>query len=180
VRILYGIENLPRDPSNPRLPSVSVGPAKLRLNSVPLPTDLAPVEPTHEARRTALGAWLLAQCGDYARDRRRFVTAYLDWAEQEITSHRAAIEAQLARFDGLYRPEDFFWSAPRPLPRAWLPDGAGWARADIAFWDGTEALRIDASADVAAQMPPAFQRFWEGEILPTSPFRRPWPDFAPG
>jgi hypothetical protein len=177
LRILYGIETLPRDADNPRLPAVTVGPAPLRINSVPLPADLAPAEPGHAARVAALGDWLLAQCGDYAADRRRFISAYLDWIAGAIAAERAALEQKLARFDGLFAPEDFFWSAPRPLPRAWLPRAGGWERADVVFWDGSQALRLDAALPPDVQMPDALKRFWEGETLPKSPFRRAveWP-----
>jgi hypothetical protein len=177
VRILYGLENLPRDPENPRLPAVTVGPAMLRLNSEPLPADLAPVEPSHAARVAALGDWLLAQCGDYAAERRRFMTSYLDWVAAAIAAHRAELTQKLARFDGLFVAEDFFWSAPRPLPRAWLPSDRGWQGADLVFWDGVQALRIDAALPPDVQLPDALTRFWDAETLPKSPFRRAveWP-----
>jgi hypothetical protein len=177
VRILYGLETLPRDPNNPRLPSVTVGPALLRLNSDALPADVAPVEQSHAARITALGDWLLAQCGDYAADRRRFVSSYLAWVAASIAAHRAELAAQLARFDGLFAPEDFFWSAPRPLPRAWLPREGGWERADLVFWDGRQALRMDPARPPDVQLSDALTRFWAGETLPKSPFRRAveWP-----
>jgi hypothetical protein len=177
VRILYGLETLPRDLQNPRLPAVTVGPAMLRLNSAPLPADLVPAEPGHTARIAALRDWLLGQCGDYAADRRRFVASYLDWAAGAIAAHRAELEQKLARFDGLFAAEDFFWSAPRPLPRAWLPQAGGWERADLVFWDGRPALRIDPALPPDVQLPDGLLRFWNGETLPTSPFRRAveWP-----
>ena len=172
MRILYGLENLPRDPDNPRLPAVTVAAVPLRLNSEPLPADIAPVESLHAARVAALGDWLLAQCGDYAADRRRFVAAYLDWVAAAIAAHRAELAARLARFDGLFQPEDFFWSAPRPLPRAWLPKDGGWQRADMLFWDGSEAIRVDPALPAAMALPESLRRFWQDEGLPKSPFRR--------
>jgi hypothetical protein len=177
VRILYGIETLPRDPHNPRLPSVTVGSAILRLNAEPLAADLAPVEPSHAVRLAALRDWLLAQCGDYAADRRRFVESYLDWVAATVAAHRPELQQRLARFDGLYTPEDFFWSAARPLPRAWLESDGQWQRVDMLFWDGTAALPIDPARAVDGQMPEKFKRFWDGEPLPKSPFRRTieWP-----
>ena len=177
MRILYGLETLPRDPLNPRLPSVTVGAAILRLNSEPLPADLAPVEPSHTACRAALGDWLLAQCGDYAADRRRFVAHYLDWVGAAVTAHREELQQRLARFDGLYTPEDFFWSAPRPLPRAWLESEGKRQRVDMLFWDGAAALPIDPARAVDAQLPEKLKRFWDDELLPKSPFRRTieWP-----
>jgi len=177
VRLLFGLETLPRDPDNPRLPSVTVGAAILRLNSEPLPADLAPVEPSHAARLAALRDWLLAQCGDYAVHRRRFVARYLDWVAARIAAHRPELQQRLACFDGLYAPEDFLWSAPRPLPRAWLESDGQWQRLDMLFWDGAAALPIDPARAVDGQLPEKFKRFWDGERLPKSPFRRTieWP-----
>ena len=177
MRILYGLEGLPRDPHNPRLPRVTVGSAILRLNSEPLPADLAPVEPSHAGHLVALRDWLLAQCGDYAADRRRFVESYLDWVAASIAAHRPALQQRLARFDGLYTPEDFLWSAPRPLPRAWLERDGQWQRVDMLFWDGTAALPVDPARAPDEQLPDALHRFWEAEVLPKSPFRRTieWP-----
>ena len=177
-RILYGLESLPRDPDNPRLPAVTAGPAMLRLNSLPLPADMAPEEPSHAARVSALRDWLLRQCGDYAGDRRRFVEAYLHWVVAALAAARADIAATIVRFDGIYAPQDFFWSAPRPLPRAWLNHEGEWRRFDMLFWDGARALEVDCALPPDMQMPRPLQRFWEGEALPKSPFRRPveWPD----
>lgn len=178
MRILYGLESLPRDPDNPRLPAVTVGAALLRLNSEPLPTDRMPIEPSHAARVAALGDWLLAQCGDYAADRRRFVRTYLDWIAASLAANRETLRDKLARFEGLFAPEDFFWSAPRPLPRAWLPKDGSWVRADMLLWDGSQALAIDPALPPDVALPQGLQRFWEAEALPKSPFRRAidWPE----
>jgi hypothetical protein len=199
-RILFGLDRLPRGLAveDPRLPGVPAGGGLLRLNTDPLPPSaMTEAAGDHPARLAALRGWLEGSCGDYARPRRRFVAIYLDFVAAELARHRAELEAGLARFDGLYVPEDWLWSAPRPLPRAWLPTPDGPVFAEIAFrlQDGPLALvlaepereaplraagiavcRIDPdlpAGDVGAVLGPAFVRFWTGERLPRSPFRRP-------
>jgi len=201
ARILYGLERLPRGiaPDDPHLPGVPEAGGVLRLNTIPLPrATQAEAAPTHPARIAAMRNWLEDSCGDYARTRRAFVAAYLDLIADRIARHRPALEAGLARFGGLYTPEDWFWSAPRPLPRAWLPSPSGPVFAEIAFRlaDGPLALVFadrapeaalraagiklrhigrDALTDHAALESALGEMqgpFWEDEVLPRSPFRR--------
>jgi hypothetical protein len=205
MKLLYGLDRLPAGISiaDERLPNVVVGPAPLRLNSVPLPDAFFPVgESSQSARSAAVQAWLEAACGPYAPHRRRFVALYLAFAAAHLNRHRDELSKRLHRFDGLYRIEDFLWSALRPLPRAWVPVGDKWTFVDFAFWDGRQLTalmigeerigpddvfhaagfalcRISASSligepEVVIQRccPGTFLRFWEGEILPQSPFRR--------
>ena len=205
ARILYGLDRLPRGiaPDDPRLPGVPEAGGVLRLNSIALPRAIqAGAGPTHSARIAAMRSWLEDSCGDYARSRRAFVAAYLDLIAARIPRHRPALEAGLARFGGLYTPEDWFWSAPRPLPRAWLPSPSGPVFAEIAFRladgplalvfaDATPEAALRAAAIPMRRLGPAaladhaalaaalgeFQTpfraaFWEDEILPRSPFRR--------
>ncbi len=49
-------------------------------------------------------------------------------------------------------------------------------RADLAFWDGGAVIEARARDFATGDFPVAFQHFWDGEILPVSPFRRPLPD----
>jgi hypothetical protein len=165
MRIFYGLERLPRTMAldDPRLPSIELGADALRLNTIKLPLAAwAEAAPGHDAHWAALEAWLLRDCGDYNRALRRSVSKYL----VEITEHVLACEhdlkAQLAPFHDLYKPQDWCWSALRPLPRAWWQIGETWRRADLAFWDGTQVLTT----------PPPLWDFWTGEALPRSPFRR--------
>jgi hypothetical protein len=147
--------------------------APLRLNSVPLPADLWGLGGAdHAARMIAVRAWLLASCGDYNEVLRRGVTHYLDAVAAHVRRHHDALAAGLARFHGLYRVDDWFWSALRPLPRAWWHDGDGWRRADLAFWDGNEVCAVQPRDFAAGQLPPRFRRFWAGQVLPVTPFRR--------
>ena len=83
-------------------------------------------------------------------------------------------------YDGLYAPEDFLWSAPRPLPRGWVPMGDALLPADMVFWDGARAIAIELSAretekqkalaaagvSVCRIEPGMFDRL--GEVLPST------------
>jgi hypothetical protein len=84
--------------------------------------------------------------GPWNKQGMHFINAYVAALEQQIAAHRDALEAKVARFATLFRPEDFLFSAPVPLPRAFLPTGAGASEADfvpvdVAFWlgDGAQA-----------------------------------------
>jgi hypothetical protein len=169
MRVLYGLERLPRSLSldDPRLPAVELGAGPLRLNTDPVPPAvLAEAGEGHAARFAAMTAWLQSFCGDYATAQRRFIVDYLAFIAAELDENRDALQAGLARYDGLYAVEDWAWSALRPLPRAWL----GGARLDMAFWDGSELIGIDPAN---RRLPDSFRAFWAGEVLPRSPFRRP-------
>ena len=203
-RIPFGLDRLPDTlaPEDPRLPAATVGAGILRLNSEPLPPAfLAAGSGGHDDRVAALLAWLEAGCGDYARPLVGFMRAYVDFLEATLAAHRHALAAGLARFDGLYVPRDWLWSAPRPLPRAWLPTPEGPRKAAIAFWidgaplaigldpDGRDSAALRAAgiavlaltpATLAALLPPAFHCFWDGPTLPASPFRRAVPPAPAG
>lgn len=178
MRILYGLDRLPGTlaADDARLPAVELGAAPLRLNSLPLPADAwddSAVD--HAARMACARSWLLAGCGDYNEPLRRGIIHYLDAIEAHVEQHRDARAADLARFDGLYRVEDWCWSALRPLPRAWWRHDNSWSRADLAFWTGDAVIAMRARDFDIGALPVAFQQFWNGEILPVSPFRREFP-----
>jgi hypothetical protein len=170
-RILYGLDRLPATLplDDPRLPAIDLDTAPLRLNSHPLPLDAwGDAAAGHTGRVEAMRAWLLTASGDYNGALRRGVTRYLDLVAAHIEDHRHELAADLARYHGLYQPEDWFWSALRPLPRAWWRQ----SRADLAFWDGSEIIAAHPSDFETNDLPAPFQLFWRGETLPMSPFRR--------
>jgi hypothetical protein len=177
LRILYGLDRLPRTlaAEDARLPAVDAGATPLRLNSLPLPLESWAGGEDHPARMAAMRTWLLAGCGDYNEPLRRGVSRYLDAIEAHIGQHRDGLASGLARFHGLYSPEDWCWSALRPLPRAWWRHDDTWARADLAFWDGTAVIAMAARDFTTGELPPQFQQFWRGETLPVSPFRKAFP-----
>ena len=198
MRIPYGLDRLPRDVT---LRCVEVGGEPLRLNSEPVPADAMPLSiGDHAARVTAAKAWLDGQCGDYAPLRRQFIAAYFRCIAARIEAHRAELAERVKRYDGLYAPEDFLWSALRPLPRGWVPMDEALLPADIVFWDGTRAIAVELSARETEKqkalaaagaavcriessvfyrldevLPSDFLHFWQGQELPSSPFRRAIP-----
>ncbi len=153
----------------------------------------------HAARLVAAIDWLTGLCGDYAPLRRQFIAAYFSVITTQLEAHRADLVERLNRYDGLYAPEDFLWSALMPLPRGWVPVDNRLLPADMVFWDGTQPIAIEiasrttarqsaldaagvlviriepGTADVGPCLPESFQRFWQDLILPSSPFRRPIP-----
>jgi hypothetical protein len=178
LRILYGLDRLPATmpADDVRLPAVRPGAIPLRLNSLPLPVEAWDAGwADHAARMAAVRSWLLASCGDYSVALRRAVTRYLDAVEAHVAQHRDALGADLAQFHGLYRAQDWCWSALRPLPRAWWQHDGAWMRADLAFWDGKAIVAMQPKDLDAGALPVPFQRFWIGETLPVSPFRREFP-----
>ena len=145
-RIPFGLDRLPRSIglNDPRLPTALAGPDPLRMNTEPLPQVAVPDrQGDHAAQVAAVMDWLISLCGDYARPRRHFIAAYFAFLASRIDAHRGILAENLARYAGLYTPDDWFWSAPRPLPRAWLRGRDGLLPAEIAFWDGTKPLAIE-------------------------------------
>jgi hypothetical protein len=177
-RIIFGLDRLPTTLSadDSRLPAVHAGPVPLRLNSLPLPLEAWDAGlADHASRMAAVRSWLHAACGDYNAALRRGITQYLDAIEAHVRQHADALAADLARFHGLYQPQDWCWSALRPLPRAWWQQDGIWLRADLAFWDGSAVIAMHPRE--FGVLPVPLQHFWTGEALPVSPFRR---EFPPG
>jgi hypothetical protein len=178
LRLLYGLDRLPSTlaADDARLPAVDLGTAPLRLNSVPLPAAAwGAGGADHAARIVAVRSWLLASCGDYNGALRRGITHYLDAVAAHVTHHRDILATGLAPFQGLYRVEDWCWSALRPLPRAWWQRDGAWQRADLAFWNGSAVIAVRPQDFESGDLPVAFQHFWEDQTLPVSPFRRAFP-----
>lgn len=206
-RIPFGLERLPRTMAldDPRLPCAVLDGGKLRLNSDPVPSDIMPSEiGDHTARVTAAVAWLAEQCGDYAKLRRQFIARYFEFIARHLQANHSELVERLRPFDDLYAPEDWTWSALRPLPRAWLQADGQILAADVAFYDGARliafelatrdterqaalqgagitvnriepSLLSDAGTQLNAVLPDSFRYFWRDETLPSSPFRRPIP-----
>jgi hypothetical protein len=178
MRILYGLDRLPSTlaADDARLPGTELTATPLRLNSQPLPPDAWDAGAVdHASRIAAVRSWLLAGCGDYNEPLRRGVAHYLDAIAAHVERHRDTLAAGLARFHGLYRVEDWCWSALRPLPRAWWRQDDAWVRADLAFWNGDAVIATRARDFDSKELPIALQQFWTDEILPVSPFRRAFP-----
>lgn len=180
---------------------MEVGDEPLRLNSEPVPADAMPLATgDHAARVVAAIEWLHGQCGDYAPLRRQFITAYFRFIAAQIEAHRDELARSLAPYDGLFAPEDYLWSALRPLPRGWVPVADRYLAADIVFWDGTQAIAVELSARPTEKqktltaagcavfqiepgtfdrlgefLPKTCSHFCDASVLPSSPFRRQIP-----
>jgi hypothetical protein len=205
VRIPFGLERLPRttDANDPRLPGVMVNADKLRLNSEPLPQDAVTLASTdHATRIETVIRWLDGLCGDYNPNRQRFIAAYFRSITAHLNAYDEELVERLRRYDGLFQPHDWLWSALRPLPRAWLPAEGKLLPCDFAFCDGERLITLELAGqeteraralraagfevlciapgmlddDVLGTLPHGFRWFWRGEVLPSSPFRRPIPD----
>lgn len=138
-----------------RVPSVTLEKGRpLRLNSGQL--DFATPPPLSEMPRVAdqmdfLRRHFQGQCGLWAKPAQRFVGSYFDLIQREIDAHRAELADRLAPFGTLYEPDQWAFSALRPLPRAHLdaaetraakpPDSL--VRTDIAFWAADGALAVE-------------------------------------
>lgn len=157
----------------------------------------------HAARVAASKAWLHALCGDYAPLRRKFIDAYFDLIAAAIETQRTELADRLAPYDGLYAPDDFLWSALRPLPRGWVIAGQQLLRADVVFWDGQQAIAVELAGretdgeralraagvmvhriepgaiDRLDAVAPGLQCYRTDQVLPVSPFRRPMIRGAP-
>lgn len=98
---------------------------------------------------------VLELCGSWANEARRFVDWYFAAVTRIIEMNRPALEQRLAPFDGLYRVEDWRYSAPLPLARAFLPmsaQAADHAAADdytvveFAFFIAGKLLAVESGA----------------------------------
>ncbi|WP_029352044.1 hypothetical protein [Bosea sp. 117] len=146
--IAFGVAGLPPafDPRAPRgVPLARVRPGEvLRLNDEAL--DLPP--PALGDEETALDARVIAHLkrlsGGWNRGADAFLDGYFMYLREAVARNRAAIEERLAPFDSLFRPEDVLWSAPLPLPRAFLsvPPPAEAVAVDFAFWLGERELAV--------------------------------------
>ena len=151
-RIPYGLDRLPRiHRAGREAACATVGDEPLRLNSR-----------TGAAGRDAAGDWRpcgarrcgdrLADdlCGDYAPLRRQFIAAYFSVIATQSKPSVDLVE-RLNRYDGLYAPEDFLWSALMPLPRGWVPVGNQLLPADVVFWDGVQPIAIEIASRTTAR-----------------------------
>ena len=110
-----------------RVPHVIIRPARrrqLRLNDAgalltrPATAD-GQVDPTDQV--SLLRAAFEDLCGLWWPVGRCFVSTYFDLVESLVEEHRRGLESRLVEFGALYHYRDWIYSAPAPLPRAWIP-----------------------------------------------------------
>jgi hypothetical protein len=145
------------EPSWPLLPHVVATPGEtLRLNAQaldPLPQDASTAE-----QLAALEQQALIPFPVWDRPSRALVTAYFALIPALIEENREAIERKLQPFAGLYRPEDYAFSAPRPLPMAHLfappeiptGDEGDYVAVDLAFWLAERIVAFGGDAATAS------------------------------
>ena len=117
--------------------------AMLRINGGGL--DLPPPPPAEAELPMAerIASHLKRLSGAWNRPAGLFVDRYFAFLQRQIDAHRAELEARLRPFDGLFRPGDFIYSAPLPLPQAWLPAPApDYVKVDFGFWLGTRMIAV--------------------------------------
>src|SRR5437763_6710256 len=90
---------------------------------------------------------LKSLCGLWDKLPRRFLDGYFRDIRECIATHYLALDALAACHGGLFRPEDWSFSAFSPLPQARL-SAAPETPVDFAFWTGAEfhAVCITSSA----------------------------------
>lgn len=189
----------------------------LRFNNSRYDFDFAPkAQAGTDDERSLLKDYLKGLCRPWDNLSTQFLEAYFQFAADVVEEQREVLSERLAPYAGLYNYTDWFFSAPKPLPRAHLyapPEGgagssaADFARVDFAFWLGDRLVaalssqsfltpkkakeQIDrlrlagvqvvpfAAADLAGgKARDLFTRllgpsvaFWQGEMLPSGPFR---------
>ncbi|WP_460447872.1 hypothetical protein [Alsobacter sp. SYSU BS001988] len=142
-------------------PCVAIEPAArepLRLNNAPYALGAAAAAGSSPLQ--ALRAHVRHLCRPWDRLSHRFLDAYFDHLEASVAADMDALRRRAEPFAGLFAPEDWIYSAPRPLPRAHLaapeaaPTGteADHVQADVAFWLGD---RFAAALSTQSGLTPA-------------------------
>ena len=142
-----------------RLPHVVIDPTAglaLRLNSGGLEFREPPPLPEIPAvadQLNYLRNHIQLDCTVWDKYPRMFLDSYFAFILRHVMDHGPELMRSVARFQDLYRFDDWAFSALRPLPRAHLPapdatemlgrDAAEMIRVDFAFWTGTEIIAID-------------------------------------
>jgi hypothetical protein len=107
---------------------------------------------------TLVKDYLKGLCRPWDNVARQFLDAYFGFASDLIEAHRDVLAARLESFAGLYKPTDWLFSAPKPLPRAHLHapqessagtttgvSTADFVRVDFAFWLGNRLIAAQSS-----------------------------------
>ena len=126
-------------------PSLTLKPAQpLRLSTMtwdfPERPDLITLA-ERDARLDFLRDHLKSLCGLWDKTPRWFLDAYFRDIHKSILRNRHDLEALAAVHGGLFRPEDWAYSALCPLPQARLPAVPDTV-VDVAFWSGAELYAV--------------------------------------
>lgn len=123
----------------------------LRLNSDDgsrYAPDVLAQYPDTLTRMAALRQEALRDVDMFARNQRLFLELYFDFIEARVAAEREALGAKLAWADGLFVPEDFVFSAFKPLTNAVFVGVENDAAlgtvtpCDTAFWTGARLIAV--------------------------------------
>ncbi len=115
----------------------------LRINSGAL--DLPQPPPTEAAVPMAerVEAHLQRLCGGWNKAASLFVARYFAFIRHQMEMNRTELEALLAPLEGLFSIEDYLFSAPLPLPLAFLPTTPNdFTPVDFAWWLGDRLVAV--------------------------------------
>ena len=133
--------------------------APLRLNGGQYAFQEPPIMrilPTVWDQLAFLEDHLVKLCGTWSKYQRLFVARYFDFIRLRVEEERPALSQMIEAFGNLYEYRDWAFSAPRPLPQAYVyapketgstapPQADDFTAADMAFWTGQNILILDLS-----------------------------------
>jgi hypothetical protein len=133
--------------------------APLRFNTSRYESGFAPGVQAGAGDDAALVKdYLKGLCRPWDKLAVQFLDAYFAYLADLLDEQSDLLAARLAPFAGLYKPADWLFSAPKPLPRAHLHapsdsaasaaagiDPAGFVRVDFAFWLGDRLVAAQSS-----------------------------------
>jgi hypothetical protein len=124
----------------------------LRLNSEAINTAANFSAPPGATPLSLVKDRLKGLCRPWDRLSLQFLDLYFAHIVDMLRLHHDAVAMKLAPFVGLYRAEDWVFSAPKPLPRAHLHaprdsknvryDADDFVQADFAFWLGDRMVAV--------------------------------------
>jgi hypothetical protein len=130
----------------------------LRLNSEALNAAANFTAPQGATPLNLIKDRLKSFCRPWDRLSLQFLDGYFEHIANMLGVHQDAIATKLVPFVGLYKVEDWAFSAPKPLPRAHLraPRDTGSVRwdvddfvpADFAFWPGDRMVAVLSQPEV--------------------------------
>jgi hypothetical protein len=149
--IPYGIAELPAGrtadwlaASPPPFPCevIDVGTGRaLKLNNSRYGSDFAAgsADPFDAIRQHLSGL-----CGTWSRTPQRFLDYYFAEVEAVVEEARDELSRILSPYHGLFTYRDWRYSAPKPLPRAFLPLSDAFVQVEFAFWLGNRLLAVQS------------------------------------
>ena len=92
----------------------------------------------------AIRQHLSGLCGTWSRTPQRFLEHYFTEVEAVVEEARDELSLILSPYHGLFTYRDWRYSAPKPLPRAFLPLSDAFLQVEFAFWLGDRLLAVQS------------------------------------